>query len=110
MVLTRWRRCEPLDEGGNSHPNETGETACSQCYVRDVYVGINIGGGLHSWGVEEAPSLFGWTGYTRDGGIGNGCHEQRCLQMVDVAARRATTSCWEWNLRVVAIGHATVSR
>jgi len=33
-----------------------------QCYVRDIYVGMYIGGGIHSWGVEEAPSFIGGVG------------------------------------------------
>lgn len=34
----------------------------SRRYVHDVYVGIDIGGGMHSWSVEEALSLVGGVG------------------------------------------------
>ena len=42
--------------------------------------------------------------------VTGGRYDHPCLQIVDVAARRATASRWEWSLGVVAIGHATVSR
>jgi len=34
----------------------------SRRYVCDIYVGIDIGGGIHSWVVKEALSLVGGVG------------------------------------------------